>query len=66
MPDIIQEAWTSVAECRLLAEQATDEKGRSFFRKLATNWENVALRFEALAQNDNYLKELRRVRETGF
>jgi inorganic triphosphatase YgiF len=66
MPDIIQDAWTSASECRILMEQASDELGRSFFRKLATNWENLALHFEALAETDNYLKELHRSREISF
>jgi hypothetical protein len=63
MPDIIQDAWISASECKLLMEQAMDEKARSFFRKLAANWENVALHYQALAENDSYLKELRRSRE---
>ncbi|HEX3859242.1 MAG TPA: hypothetical protein VHV58_06535 [Pseudolabrys sp.] len=65
MIDIIQDAWTSAAECKLLMEQTADEKGRCFFRKLAANWENVARHYEALADNDRYLKELRRARATG-
>jgi hypothetical protein len=65
MIDVIRNAWISASECKLLMEQAADENGRSFFRKLATNWENVALRFEAIAENDSYLKELRRSREAN-
>jgi hypothetical protein len=61
MPDIIDQAWTCVAECRLLAEEATDATARSFFAKLASNWERVALNYEVLAERDRYLVELRRL-----
>ncbi len=63
MPDIIQEAWRSVSESMLLAEQATDAKARQFFLNLAGSWKKIALNYEVLAQNDPHLNELKRARE---
>ncbi len=63
MPDIIQEAWDSAAECALLAREASDEPARRFFLSLASSWKKVALNYEVLARNDCYLIELRRARE---
>jgi hypothetical protein len=63
MPDIIQEAWRSVSECKLLAEQATDAQARQFFLNLASSWQKIASNYEILAQNDCYLIELKRERE---
>src|SRR5512141_1434810 len=63
MPDIIQEAWRSVAECTLLAQEARDAKARQFFLNLASSWKKVALNYEVLAQNDPHLIELKRTHE---
>jgi hypothetical protein len=62
MPDIIQEAWTSVSECTLLAESATDATARQFFLSLANSWKKVAQNYEVLARNDQYLIELKKSR----
>jgi len=63
MPDIIQEAWRSADECTLLAQETKNREMRRFFLNLAKSWNKVALNYEALAQNDQYLIELKRVRE---
>jgi hypothetical protein len=63
MPDIIQEAWTSAAECTLLAQETKNREMRRFFLNLASSWKKVALNYEVLAQNDKYLIDLRRSRE---
>jgi hypothetical protein len=63
MPDIIAEAWKSVADCTLLAQEASDAKARQFFLNLASSWKKVALNYEVLARNDRYLIELKRARE---
>src|SRR6185437_9090365 len=63
MPDIIQEAWTSAAECTLLAQETKNREMRRFFLNLASSWKKVALNYEVLAQNDKYLIELRCSRE---
>jgi hypothetical protein len=58
MSDIIQEAWTSVSECTLLANESSDEKARQFFLKLAKSWRQVALSYEELVKSDEYLAVL--------
>ena len=63
MPDIIQEAWRSVAECTLLAQETKNKEMRRFFLNLASSWKKVALNYEVLAQNDQYLMEIKRARE---
>ncbi|HEY1311828.1 MAG TPA: hypothetical protein VGF02_12830 [Pseudolabrys sp.] len=66
MPDIIQEAWRSVDECALLAQETDNREMRRFFLNLARSWKKVALNYEILAQNDHYLAELKRSRETDY
>ena len=66
MPDIIQEAWRSVAECTLLARETKNEEMRRFFINLAKSWKKVALNYEVLAQNDQYPTELKRAREADY
>jgi hypothetical protein len=63
MPDIIQEAWRSAAECTLLAQETKNREMRRFFLNLAKSWKKVALNYEVLAQSDPYLIELKRARE---
>lgn len=63
MLDIVQEAWNTVSECTLLAQQASDAQAAAFFRKLASSWRGMALSYEALERNDCYLVELKRLRE---
>ncbi len=63
MSDIIEEAWKSAAECTLLAQETKNQEMRRFFLNLARSWNKVALNYEVLAQNDQFLIELKRTRE---
>ena len=63
MSDIIEEAWRSAAECTLLAQETKNREMRRFFLNLARSWNKVALNYEVLAQNDQFLIELKRARE---
>jgi hypothetical protein len=63
MSDIIEEAWRSAAECTLLAQETKNREMRRFFLNLARSWNKVALNYEVLARNDQFLIELKRARE---
>jgi hypothetical protein len=63
MSDIIEEAWRSAAECTLLAQETKNQEMRRFFLNLARSWNKVALNYEVLAQNDQFLIDLKRARE---